>query len=134
MREVVRAQVAAAGHYSAAAFGAGLIFVSGQGPLDPSTGRPVEGDARAKVRQCLRNVEVALRAAGASLDDVVKTTVFLEDWADFPAVNEVYAEFFPKDPPARSTIQGMRPPGHRVAIEAIAEAPREGARSSPPRA
>lgn len=124
MPDIVQAPLAAAGHYSAAAVGAGLVFVSGQGPLDPATGRPVEGDFRAKARRALRNVEVALAAAGCGLQDVVKTTVFLEDWADFPALNEVYAEMFPGKPPARSTVQGSRPPGHRLAIEAIAELPR----------
>lgn len=124
MREVVEAGLPAAGHYSAAAIGGGLIFVSGQGPMDPRTGGVVEGDFRAKARQCLRNVETALKAAGASLDDVVKTTALLHDWSDFAALNEVYAEFFPTKPPARSTIQGARPPGHQLAIEAIAVAPR----------
>lgn len=124
MRDVVEADLAAAGHYSAAALGAGLIFVSGQGPLDPATRRVVEGDFRAKARRCLFNVEIALKSAGASLDDVVKTTVFLQDWSDFGALNEVYQEFFPEKPPARSTLQGLRPPDHALAIEAIATAPR----------
>ena len=125
MREVVHAAgLPAAGHYSSAAIGAGLVFVSGQGPMDPATGRVLEGDFRAKARQCLRNVETALKAAGGSLDDVVKTTVFLHDWSDFAALNEVYAELFPTDPPARSTVQGARPPGHLLAIEAVAVARR----------
>lgn len=120
MRRVVETNVPAVGHYSSAAVGGGLIFISGQGPMDPKTGAVVAGDFRAKVRQCLRNTEAILAAAGGSLDDVVKTTVFLEDWQDFAAVNEVYAEFFPSKPPARSTIQGARPPNHQLAIEAIA--------------
>lgn len=120
MREVIEANVAAAGHYSPATIGAGLIFVSGQGPLDERTGKPVDGDFKAKARQCIRNIETALRASGASLDDVVKTTVFIESWSDFPELNEVYAECFPSKPPARSTIQGARPAGHLLAIEAIA--------------
>lgn len=124
MREVVEAGLPAAGHYSSAAIGGGLIFVSGQGPMDPRTGRVVEGDFRAKARQCLSNIELALEAAGGSLDDVIKTTVFLQDWSDFGVLNEVYAEVFPLQPPARSTIQGARPAGHLLAIEAIAVANR----------
>lgn len=122
MPQIIQADLAAAGHYSAAAIGGGLVFVSGQGPLDPATGRVVDGDFRAKARRCLLNVEIALEAAGGGLEDVVKTTVFLHDWSDFAAVNEVYAEFFPDRPPARSTIQGSRPPGHQLAIEAVAVA------------
>ena len=123
MPQVIDAPVAAVGHYSAATIGAGLVFVSGQSPLDPKTGKPVDGDFRAKARQALRNVETALQAAGCRKADVLKTTVFLHDWNDFPVLNEVYAEFFPGKPPARSTIQGSRPPGHLLAIEAIALAP-----------
>lgn len=124
MPQIIDAPVVAVGHYSAAAVGAGLVFVSGQGPMDPRTSKPVEGDFRAKARQALENVEAVLKAAGCSKADVLKTTVFLHDWADFPVLNEVYAEFFPGRPPARSTIQSSRPPGHLLAIEAIAVAPR----------
>lgn len=124
MPEIVQANVPAVGHYSAGAIGAGLLFVSGQGPMDPMTGRVIEGDFRAKARQCLANIETVLQAAGGSRADIVKTTVFLHDWADFPVLNEVFAEFFGPRPPARSTVQGSRPPGHLLAIEAVALAPR----------
>lgn len=123
MVQIVEGPATAVGHYSAAAIGAGLVFVSGQGPMVPGTGKPVEGDFRAKARQALRNVEDALAAAGCTKADILKTTVFLHDWNDFAALNEVYKEFFPGKPPARSTIQGSRPPGHLLAIEAIAVAP-----------
>lgn len=124
MRQTFADSFPRAGHYSSAVEGGGFLFVSGQGPLDPATGRVVDGDFRAKARQCLRNIEAILQASGGSLDDVVKTTVFLQDWGDFAALNEVYAEVFPENPPARSTLQGMRPPGHLLAIEAIAVARR----------
>lgn len=111
------------GHYSNAVRAGQLLFVSGQGPLDLSTGRVVEGDLRMKARQCLRNIETILRDADASLDDVVRTTVYLHDWSDFGTLNEVYADVFPENPPARSTVQGTRPPGHQIAVEAIAHLP-----------
>lgn len=120
MRATIDAPVPAVGHYSSGAVGAGLVFVSGQGPMDPKTNAVVQGDFREKARQCLRNVAAVLEAAGGSMDDVVKTTVFLQDWSDFAALNEVYAEVFPRTPPARSTIQSSRPPRHQLAIEAIA--------------
>lgn len=123
MVQIIEGPATAVGHYSAAAIGAGLVFVSGQAPIDPRTGKPVDGDFRAKARQALRNVEAALEASGCIKADVVKTTVFLHDWNDFAALNEVYKEFFPGKPPARSTVQGSRPPGHLLAIEAIAVAP-----------
>ncbi|HWG92588.1 MAG TPA: Rid family hydrolase [Candidatus Thermoplasmatota archaeon] len=124
MRQVFGEGIPRAGHYSSAAVGGGFTFVSGQGPLVPETGRVIDGDFRAKARQCLRNIEAVLKSAGGTLDDVVKTTVFLHDWSDFGTLNEVYAEGFPVNPPARSTIQGTRPPGHALAIEAIAIARR----------
>lgn len=120
MRQTIETGVKPVGHYASATVGGGLVFVSGQGPTEPETGRLVDGDFRAQARQCLRNVEAILRAQGGTLDDVVKTTVFLHDWSDFAVLNEVYAEFFPREPPARSTVQGSRPFGHRLAIEAVA--------------
>lgn len=122
MRNVIETGIKPMGHYSSAATGGGLIFVSGQAPTEPASGELVEKEFRDQARQCLRNVQTVLRAAGVSLDDVVKTTVFLHDWNDFAALNEVYAEFFPHHPPARSTVQGSRPAGQRIAIEAIAVA------------
>ena len=124
MRQVFGEKHPVSGHYSNAVLGGGLVFVSGQGPLDPKTGKVVEGDFRTLVRQCLRNVEAILADAGCTKDDLVRTTVYLHDWADYQALNEVYAEVFATRPPARSTVQGSRPPGHRLAIEAIAVARR----------
>jgi len=114
----------AIGPYSqgVAARAGGLVFCSGQIPLDPATGEMVgAGDVRIQTERVLRNLEAVLVAAGASLKAVVKTTIFLADLQDFAAVNEVYARFFPADPPARSTVEvaGL-PRGALVEIEAIA--------------
>ncbi|TAK58080.1 MAG: RidA family protein [Bacteroidetes bacterium] len=100
-----------------------LIFTAGQIPLDPSTGRLVEGDIKAQTRRSLQNVQAILETAGASLETVIKTTVFLKDMSEFPAMNEVYGEFFNSNPPARSTVEVSRlPKDVRIEIEAIAEA------------
>lgn len=97
-----------------------LIFTAGMVGSDPATGWPVSDDVREQTRQVIRNVQAVLQAAGSDLDQVLKTTCFLVDINDFAAFNEVYREFFPVDPPARSTIQvGLVPPW-RVEIEAIA--------------
>ena len=122
MRRTVGEGLRFPGHFSGGAVGGGLLFVSGQPPTDLRTGELVPGGFREQARQCLRNVEHVVRLAGGTLDDVVKTTVWLHDWDDYAALNEVYAEFFPTAPPARSTVQGARPGGHRVAIEAVAVA------------
>ncbi|HEX7086442.1 MAG TPA: RidA family protein [Vicinamibacterales bacterium] len=116
---------AAIGPYSQAIRAGGLLFCSGQIPLDPATGRLVEGDVAAQTRQVLANLEAVLAAAGASLADVVRTTVYLADLADFTAMNEVYASRFASPAPARSTIQAARlPRDARVEIDAIAVLPR----------
>jgi len=108
------------GPYSQAIRAGGMVFVAGQIPLDPTTGRMPEGIAE-QTRLVLRNVQAVLQAAGASLADVVKTTVFLKDLGEFAAMNEVYATFFPDDPPARATVEVARlPRDARVEIEAIA--------------
>lgn len=110
----------AIGPYSQAVVSGEWIFTSGQIPLDPQTGEMVEGDVRAQTERVLLNLEAILEAAGASLRDVVKTTVYLADLNDFSAMNEVYARFF-TDPPARSTVQVARlPRDARVEIEAVA--------------
>ena len=97
-----------------------LVFCSGQIPLTPA-GTVVEGDITAQTRQVLGNLQALLAAAGSSLGQVLKTTVFLADMGEFAAMNAVYAEFFPADPPARSTVQVARLPRDvRVEIEAIA--------------
>lgn len=97
------------------------VFVSGQIPLDPVTGGIAGGTIEAQTRQSLANVRAVLKAAGAELKDVVKTTVFLADMNDFAAMNAVYTEFFPENCPARSAVQVVRlPKDVRVEIEAIA--------------
>jgi 2-iminobutanoate/2-iminopropanoate deaminase len=112
---------AAIGPYSQAIAAGGLVFVSGQLPLDPATGEMVEGDIAAMTRQIFRNIEAVLAAAGSSLDKIVKTTVFLADLADFQMMNGAYSEFFPANPPARSTVQVARlPRDARVEIEVVA--------------
>ncbi len=110
----------AIGPYSQAISADQLVFCSGQIPLRPD-GTLIEGDVAAQTRQVLLNLQGVLNAAGSSLAQVVKTTVFLADMNDFAAMNEVYAEFFGAAPPARSTVQVSRLPRDvRVEIEAIA--------------
>lgn len=110
----------AIGPYSQAITFNQMVFCSGQIPLRPD-GSMEEGDIKAQTQQVLTNVQAVLNAAGCSLKDVVKTTVFLADMNDFVAVNEVYATFFDDEPPARSAIQVARLPRDvRVEIEAIA--------------
>ena len=110
----------AIGPYSQAIALDGLVFCSGQIPLTPQ-GTLVEGDIAAQTRQVLTNLKNVLEAAGSSLGQVLKTTVFLADMADFQAMNAVYGEFFTSEPPARSTVQAARlPRDARVEIEAIA--------------
>jgi 2-iminobutanoate/2-iminopropanoate deaminase len=100
-----------------------LVFTAGQVGIDPATGRPAPGGVREQTRQVLQNVTAILEAAGTGLDNVLKTTCFLADINDFGAFNEVYREFFPTDPPARSTVQvGLVPPW-LVEIEAVAVRP-----------
>jgi len=115
---------AALGPYSAAVSVGDFVFCSGQTPIDPATGELVEGCAGCETRQVLTNVSAVLEAAGLTLADVVKTTVFLTDMADFGKMNEVYAEFFTEPYPARSTVAvAALPKGARVEIEAIALRP-----------
>jgi len=111
----------AIGPYSQAIKANGLVFASGQIPLDPATMQLVDGDIGAQTEQVLNNVKAVLEAASSSLERVVKTTVFLADMNDFAAMNEVYAAFFGATRPARSTVQAARLPRDvRVEIEAIA--------------
>jgi 2-iminobutanoate/2-iminopropanoate deaminase len=110
----------AIGPYSQAITLDNLVFCSGQIPLRPD-GTPAEGDISVQTRQVLANLSALLQASGSSLAQVVKTTVFLVDMADFAAMNAVYAEFFTAAPPARSTVAVVGlPRGVRVEIEAIA--------------
>ena len=111
------------GPYSAAVKVGSWVFCSGQIPINPNTGELARGDVREQTAQVLDNLEAVLRGAGLSLDDVVKTTVFLVDLADFEAMNAVYAERFKKPFPARATVQvSALPKGARVEIEATARA------------
>ncbi len=97
-----------------------LVFTAGQIGVDPASGQVVSGDVKAQTRQVLQNLKAVLEAAGSSLADVVKTTVYLKDLNEFPAMNEVYAEFFRESPPARSTVEVARlPKDVRVEIDAI---------------
>ena len=112
---------AAIGPYSQAIRADGYLFCSGQLGLDPSTGEFVAGDVAAQAEQSLRNLGAVLEAAGLTFNDVVKTTIFLADIADFAAVNAVYGRFVTDPPPARSTVAvAALPKGGRVEIEAIA--------------
>ena len=109
------------GPYSQATRADGLIYCSGQAAIDPATGKLVEGGAKEQTRQVFRNLEAVLKAAGSDLSHILKTSVFIHDWQDFPAVNEVFGEIFGTEGPARSTIRGERwPDGSLVAIDAIA--------------
>jgi 2-iminobutanoate/2-iminopropanoate deaminase len=112
----------AVGPYSLAIEADGTVYISGQIHLDPQTGKLVEGDIGAQTQQCLENLKSILGAAGLDFGDVIKTTVFLADMADFPAMNAIYETYMVAPFPARSTIQvaGL-PLGARVEIEAIAK-------------
>lgn len=111
----------AIGPYSQAIRAGQLLFLSGQTPIDPTTGSLVDGDIAAQTRQVFLNLGEVLKAAGASFDNVVRTTVFLADMNDFGAMNEVYGTFFQAPPPARTTIQAARlPKDCRVEIDVIA--------------
>lgn len=111
----------AIGPYSQAIKANGLVFLSGQIPLDPATQQLVAGDAVAQTERVLKNITGILTAAGTSLGQVVKTTVFLKSMNDFAAMNEVYARHFTADPPARSTVEVARlPKDVLVEIDVIA--------------
>ena len=123
MKEIVATERAprAIGPYSQAVRSGNFLFASGQIPIDPATGEFVAGGITEQTEQVMRNVSAILKAAGADLKQVVKTTVFLADMDDFTAMNEVYGRFFGEDPPARATVQAARlPRDARVEIEAIA--------------
>jgi 2-iminobutanoate/2-iminopropanoate deaminase len=111
----------AIGPYSQAIRANGFIFVSGQTPIDPATQQLISGTVGEQTERVLRNVEAILQQAGSSMAKIVRCGVFLKDMNDFAAMNEVYAKFFPGDPPARSTIQAARlPKDCQVEIDAIA--------------
>lgn len=112
---------AAIGPYSQAIASGDFIFCSGQVALDPASGELGPDNVRSQTRRALENLSAVLQAGGATLGDVVKTTVFLVNMGDFAEMNEVYGEFFSSEPPARSTIAvAALPKGARVEVEAIA--------------
>jgi 2-iminobutanoate/2-iminopropanoate deaminase len=129
MKKIIstREAPAAIGPYSQAVRIGGLLFCSGQIPLDPKSGQIVPGDIAAQTRRVMDNIAAILRAEGLTFDSVVKTTIFLTDLGDFQTVNEIYGSYFKQDPPARSTVQvAALPKGVNVEIEAIAVADEDG--------
>ncbi len=123
MRETVSTDKApkAIGPYSQAVIWNGIAYLSGQIPLNPATNQMLEGDIAAQTERVLENLKAVLEACGASLQSVLKTTVFLKDMGDFPKMNEVYGRYFATNPPARSTVQAARLPRDvSVEIDAIA--------------
>ena len=123
MRQAVTTPSAppAIGPYSQAIRAGSLLFVSGQIPLDPKTGTLVEGDLATQTHRVFQNLEAILAAAGATFDNVVRTTVYLVDMNDFPTMNEVYGTYFTSPAPARATVQAARlPKDARVEIDLIA--------------
>jgi 2-iminobutanoate/2-iminopropanoate deaminase len=122
-REVIATEKApaAVGPYSQAIRAGDLILTAGQLGIDPETGKLTAGGVQAQTRQALANLQAVLEAGGSRLDRAVKVTLFLQDMDDFKAVNEIYAEFFSQDPPARSAAQvAALPLGGLVMIEVIA--------------
>jgi 2-iminobutanoate/2-iminopropanoate deaminase len=112
---------AAIGPYSQGVSSQGLLFLSGQIPLDPATGKLVEGDIAAQTERVLENLKAVLESGGSSLRQVVKTTVYLKDMNEFARMNEVYARYFSENPPARATVEVARLPRDvRVEIDCIA--------------
>jgi len=122
----------AIGPYSQAVCVSPFIFTSGQIPIDPETGRIVKGDITVQTRRVLENLKAVLAAADFSFADVVKTTLFIKDMRQFSSINQVYGEYFPNDPPARSTIEvNQLPMDVAIEIEMVAyasgkEKPEEG--------
>jgi 2-iminobutanoate/2-iminopropanoate deaminase len=112
-----------AGAYSQAIVAGDFVFVAGQGGRDPRTGEMLQG-IEAQTKQALANIKSVLQAAGTSLENVTKVTVFIADIKEFSKMNEVYLTFFKKDPPARATVQVVLPEGWMVEIEAVALIPR----------
>ena len=123
MRQAVATDKApkAIGPYSQAVRAGNLLFVSGQVPIDPATGAIIDGDIKAHTDRVMRNLAAILDAAGASMDHVVRCTVYLADMNDFAAMNDVYGSYFSQPAPARATIQAVRlPKDARVEIDVIA--------------
>ena len=125
-RETVTAEGApkAAGPYSHAVKSNGLVFLSGQTPIDPGTGSLLEGSIGDQTRRCLDNLAIVAAAAGASLEDAVRMGIYVTDISTFKEVNEAYGSYFPSDPPARSTIGvASLPLGAEVEMDAILALP-----------
>lgn len=123
MREVIATEGApkAIGPYSQAIKANGVVYLSGQTALDPATQQMVSGGIAAQTERVLKNIEAVLVASGSSLEQVVHCSVFLKDMNDFTAMNEVYARFFPRNPPARTTVGAARlPKDGLVEINAVA--------------
>jgi 2-iminobutanoate/2-iminopropanoate deaminase len=113
----------AIGPYSQGVIANGFVFVSGQIPLDPATGQIVAGGIAEQTAQVFENMKNVLEAAGSSLEQAVKTTVYLKDMGDFAPMNEVYGRYFPANPPARATVEAARLPRDvRIEIDCIATA------------
>lgn len=124
MKEIISTKSApgAIGPYSQGIKTGNLIFTSGQIPLDPETGALVTIDVKKAAERCILNLKAVLEAAGSSLDNVIKTTVFIKDMDDFAAVNQVYGQYFTGNYPARSCIEVSRlPKDSLVEIEAVAK-------------
>jgi 2-iminobutanoate/2-iminopropanoate deaminase len=129
MRQVIqtKAAPAAIGPYSQAIAADGWLWVSGQIPLDPSTGELVAGGIEPATRQVLDNLRAVIEAAGAGLDDVVKTTLYLTDLGQFATVNAIYGEYFTGVPPARACVEvSALPKGVEMEIDAIVRLPADG--------
>lgn len=121
---------AAVGPYSQAVRSGNFVFCSGQIPLDPKSAQMVQGDITAQTRRVMENISAVLRAEGLMFDNIVKTTIFLTNLADFQTMNELYGSYFKSDPPARSTVQvAALPKGASVEIEVIAVANPSGGRT-----
>jgi 2-iminobutanoate/2-iminopropanoate deaminase len=122
-RKIIKTDKApqAIGPYSQAVEAGGFVFLSGQIPIDPKTGAVIQGDSKAQARQVLENAQAILVAADVSFLSVVKSTIYLKNMSDFNSVNEVYAEYFPSDPPARATVEvSSLPKDAEVEMEFVA--------------
>lgn len=122
-RKIIKTSKApkAVGPYSQAVEAGGTLYISGQIPIDPDTGKVIEGGIKEQTAQVLENIKIVLSAAGYRKRDVVKSTCLLDDINDFQAMNEVYAEFYNEDPPARAAFEVAKLPlGVKIEIETIA--------------
>ena len=123
MKKVIKTKnvPAAIGHYSQAIEANGMLFISGQVPIDPATGKVVEGGITEQTEQVLKNIEAILKDAGYGFEDVIKSTCLLSDMANFKAMNEVYGKYYATEPPARAAFAVKELPlGVMVEIETIA--------------